>query len=204
MQHCCGITRYFLLFLTLALQPSGGQYHGEKGISIPEHGFCQPISIPLCTDIAYNQTIMPNLLGHTNQEDAGLEVHQFYPLVKVQCSMDLKFFLCSMYAPVCTVLEQAIPPCRSLCERARQGCEALMNKFGFQWPERLRCENFPVIYVFMKIILLFLLDFLNLVRDLCICTVSLNKMIRFLTDSFYFTNGITVFSTKSLSFYIYI
>ncbi|CAL8241016.1 unnamed protein product [Merluccius merluccius] len=87
---------------------------------------------------------MPNLLGHTNQEDAGLEVHQFYPLVKVQCSVDLKFFLCSMYAPVCTVLEQAIPPCRSLCERARHGCEALMNKFGFQWPERLRCENFPV------------------------------------------------------------
>ncbi|XP_076871771.1 frizzled-7b [Brachyhypopomus gauderio] len=121
-----------------------GQNHGEKGISIPEHGFCQPISIPLCTDIQYNQTIMPNLLGHTNQEDAGLEVHQFYPLVKVQCSPDLKFFLCSMYAPVCTVLEQAIPPCRSLCERARQGCEALMNKFGFQWPDRLRCENFPV------------------------------------------------------------
>eukprot|EP00061_Rhincodon_typus_P010697 g35190.t1 len=121
-----------------------GQYQGERGISIPDHGFCQPISIPLCTDIAYNQTIMPNLLGHTNQEDAGLEVHQFYPLVKVQCSPELKFFLCSMYAPVCTVLEQAIPPCRSICERARQGCEALMNKFGFQWPERLRCENFPV------------------------------------------------------------
>ncbi|XP_070814132.1 frizzled-7-A-like [Chaetodon trifascialis] len=126
----------------LRFQPAAAQQ--DKGISVPEHGFCQPISIPLCTDIAYNQTIMPNLLGHTNQEDAGLEVHQFYPLVKVQCSMDLKFFLCSMYAPVCTVLEQAIPPCRSLCERARQGCEALMNKFGFQWPERLRCENFPV------------------------------------------------------------
>ncbi|XP_035535790.1 frizzled-7-like [Morone saxatilis] len=123
-------------------QSGASQY--EKGISVPDHGFCQSISIPLCTDIAYNQTIMPNLLGHTNQEDAGLEVHQFYPLVKVQCSVDLKFFLCSMYAPVCTVLEQAIPPCRSLCERARQGCEALMNKFGFQWPERLRCENFPV------------------------------------------------------------
>ncbi|XP_057683580.1 frizzled-7-like [Corythoichthys intestinalis] len=116
----------------------------QKGFSIPEHGFCQAISIPLCTDIAYNQTIMPNLLGHANQEDAGLEVHQFYPLVKVQCSPDLKFFLCSMYAPVCTVLEQAIPPCRTLCERARQGCEALMNKFGFQWPERLHCENFPI------------------------------------------------------------
>lgn len=127
-----------------ALHLAQAQFHGERGISIPDHGFCQPISIPLCTDIAYNQTILPNLLGHTNQEDAGLEVHQFYPLVKVQCSPELKFFLCSMYAPVCTVLEQAIPPCRSICERARQGCEALMNKFGFQWPERLRCENFPL------------------------------------------------------------
>ncbi|XP_004859263.1 frizzled-2 [Heterocephalus glaber] len=115
----------------------------ERGLSVPEHGFCQPISIPLCTDIAYNQTILPNLLGHTSQEDAGLEVHQFYPLVKVQCSPELRFFLCAMYAPVCTVLEQAIPPCRAICERARQGCEALMNKFGFQWPERLRCELFP-------------------------------------------------------------
>uniref|UniRef100_UPI00358E07AA frizzled-2-like n=1 Tax=Myxine glutinosa TaxID=7769 RepID=UPI00358E07AA len=136
-------TRLLFCFPLLLLCEAQG-HGGDKGISVPEHGFCQPISIPLCTDIAYNQTIMPNLLGHTNQEDAGLEVHQFYPLVKVQCSPELKFFLCSMYAPVCTVLEEAIPPCRSLCERARQGCEALMNKFGFQWPNRLRCENFPV------------------------------------------------------------
>uniref|UniRef100_A0A3Q3VS14 FZ domain-containing protein n=1 Tax=Mola mola TaxID=94237 RepID=A0A3Q3VS14_MOLML len=136
---------FFILDVNVGIFRVNGQYGaGDRGMSIPEHGFCQPISIPLCTDIAYNETIMPNLLGHTNQEDAGLEVHQFYPLVKVQCSADLKFFLCSMYAPVCTVLEQALPPCRSLCERARQGCEALMNKFGFQWPDSLACESFPV------------------------------------------------------------
>uniref|UniRef100_A0A673BVN2 Frizzled class receptor 1 n=1 Tax=Sphaeramia orbicularis TaxID=375764 RepID=A0A673BVN2_9TELE len=123
--QCCALA----LFGRRAAEYGGG----DRGMSIPEHGFCQPISIPLCTDIAYNETIMPNLLGHTNQEDAGLE-----------CSPDLKFFLCSMYAPVCTVLEQALPPCRSLCERARQGCEALMNKFGFQWPDSLACESFPV------------------------------------------------------------
>lgn len=135
-------TWFLALLLPLLIS---AQYQGDNGIVVPEHGFCQPISIPLCTDIAYNQTIMPNLVGHYNQEDAGLEVHQFYPLVKVQCSPELKFFLCSMYAPVCTVLEKAIPPCRSICERAKQGCEALMNKFGFQWPDRLRCENFPVL-----------------------------------------------------------
>ncbi|XP_034038224.1 frizzled-7-like [Thalassophryne amazonica] len=130
------------LAVVLLVQPRIAQK--GKSISVPEHGFCQPISIPMCMDIAYNQTIMPNLLGHTNQEDAGLEVHQFYLLVKVQCSIDLKFFLCSIYAPVCTVLEQAIPPCRSLCEKARRGCEALMNRFGFLWPDRLQCENFPI------------------------------------------------------------
>ncbi|KAJ7992364.1 hypothetical protein DPEC_G00277760 [Dallia pectoralis] len=137
--------RYVVTVLALGSLIVSAQHHGDSGIAVPDHGFCQPISIPLCTDIAYNQTIMPNLVGHYNQEDAGLEVHQFYPLVKVQCSPELKFFLCSMYAPVCTVLEKAIPPCRSICERAKQGCEALMNKFGFQWPERLRCEHFPVL-----------------------------------------------------------
>ncbi|KAL8616892.1 Frizzled-1 [Nucella lapillus] len=107
------------------------------------HGKCEPITIPLCKDIPYNETIMPNLLLHQKQEDAGLEVHQFFPLVKVQCSPHLKFFLCTMYVPVCTVLENAIPPCRSLCNQARTGCESLMNKFGFQWPESLRCDKFP-------------------------------------------------------------
>jgi len=46
-------------------------------------GRCEPITIPLCKDIQYNETIMPNLLNHQKQEDAALEVHQFFPLVKV-------------------------------------------------------------------------------------------------------------------------
>lgn len=132
----------FLVSMLLLAWP--GLSQPEEEVLVPDHGLCQSISIPLCTGLPYNQTILPNLLGHTNQEEAGLEVHQFYPLVKVQCSADLKFFLCSMYAPVCTVLDRAIPPCRSLCERARQGCEPLINRFGFAWPERLRCQNLPV------------------------------------------------------------
>ena len=111
--------------------------------SLLPHGRCEPITIPLCKDIQYNQTIMPNLLNHTKQEDAGLEVHQFFPLVKVKCSPHLKIFLCAMYVPVCTVLENAIPPCRHLCNQARSGCETLMNKFGFQWPNSLKCDKFP-------------------------------------------------------------
>jgi len=45
-----------------------------NGDQIEPHGQCEPINIPLCKDIQYNETIMPNLLTHTKQEDAGMEV----------------------------------------------------------------------------------------------------------------------------------
>ncbi|KAM8902727.1 frizzled-7-like [Spinachia spinachia] len=132
---------FSLVILLILVPPCVSQT--ERRIFSPDHGFCQSISVPLCFDLVYNQTIMPNLLGHTNQEEAGLEVHQFYPLVELQCSADLRFFLCSVYLPVCTILDRALPPCRSLCERARSGCESVLNRFGFRWPKRLRCEDFP-------------------------------------------------------------
>lgn len=129
-------------------QPPQDAYGTQEmsGLSPDEfqhHNRCEPITIPFCTDIQYNKTIMPNLLGHAKQEEAALEVHQFIPLVKIDCSPDLKFFLCSLYAPVCTILNYPIPPCRSLCESARV-CESIMRTFDFQWPENLECTKFPV------------------------------------------------------------
>ena len=105
---------------------------------------CEPVTIPLCTGLQYNKTIFPNMLKHRTQEEAALEVHQFFPLVKVGCSNYLAFFLCSVYAPICTVLETPVPPCRELCNNARDGCEKLMKRFGFTWPEPLSCEKFPL------------------------------------------------------------
>ena len=110
--------------------------------SLPSHGKCEPITISICKNIPYNMTIMPNLFGHTRQEEAGYEVFQFAPLVKVGCSPDLQFFLCLLYVPVCTILEHPIPPCRSLCESARV-CEAVMKTFRIDWPENLECSKFP-------------------------------------------------------------
>eukprot|EP00092_Neocalanus_flemingeri_P013047 GFUD01014059.1.p1 GENE.GFUD01014059.1~~GFUD01014059.1.p1 ORF type:complete len:222 (+),score=63.70 GFUD01014059.1:218-883(+) len=120
-----------------------GRQDGSAGGAAVPHDKCEDITIPLCASIEYNQTIMPNLLGHSKQEQAGMEVHQFFPLVKVKCSPHLQIFLCSVYAPVCTILEDPLPPCRSLCLAAQSGCEELMNKFGFQWPANLACNNFP-------------------------------------------------------------
>ncbi|KAM8708504.1 hypothetical protein ACLKA7_015479 [Drosophila subpalustris] len=128
---------------------SGGMAGDLAGTSassldgFPHHNRCEPITISICKNIPYNMTIMPNLIGHTKQEEAGLEVHQFAPLVKIGCSADLQLFLCSLYVPVCTILERPIPPCRSLCESARV-CENLMKTYNFNWPENLECSKFPI------------------------------------------------------------
>lgn len=105
---------------------------------------CQEITIPMCKGIGYNNTYMPNQFHHDSQEEAGLEVHQFWPLVKIQCSPDLKFFLCSMYTPICMLdYNKPLPACRSVCERAKAGCAPLMRQYGFSWPERMNCELLP-------------------------------------------------------------
>ncbi|KAK8738659.1 hypothetical protein OTU49_003992, partial [Cherax quadricarinatus] len=63
-----------------------------------------------------------------------------------KCSDQLEFFLCSMYVPICTVgfANEAIPPCRSVCEAARLGCEPLLAKFNIPWPTNLQCHTLPV------------------------------------------------------------
>lgn len=35
-----------------------------------EGGKCEKIKLPLCQDLVYNYTAMPNLMGHTDQNEA--------------------------------------------------------------------------------------------------------------------------------------
>ncbi|CAK9295948.1 unnamed protein product [Gordionus sp. m RMFG-2023] len=105
---------------------------------------CQVLTIPMCKNLGYNMTLFPNPFNHETQNEAGMEVHQFWPLVEIQCSRDLKFFLCSMYAPICMEdYHKPISVCRSVCERSKAGCIPLMRKYGFEWPERMNCEKLP-------------------------------------------------------------
>ncbi|XP_044001072.1 frizzled-2 [Aphidius gifuensis] len=118
--------------------------HSVMSSSSNGNGRCEDITIPMCRGIGYNLTAMPNDLNHDTQEEAGLEVHQFWPLVEIKCSPDLKFFLCSMYTPICLAeYSKPLPACRSVCERARAGCAPLMQQYGFSWPERMSCERLP-------------------------------------------------------------
>lgn len=137
-----------LLVFILCVCNSNSLQHGAMRVSdrddqLPHHNMCQKITIPVCTGIQYNETIMPNILGHQTQDEAGLEVHQYFPLVKINCSADLQFFLCTVFVPICTILDHPIPPCRSLCLSAKSGCDEIMLRFGFHWPESLNCDNYP-------------------------------------------------------------
>ncbi|KAF6769663.1 hypothetical protein AHF37_12352, partial [Paragonimus kellicotti] len=72
------------------------------------------------------------------------QAHQFYPLVQINCSEDLRFFLCSIYTPICIDgFPSFLPPCRSICERVQAGCAPVMQHYHFPWPERLNCAQFP-------------------------------------------------------------
>ncbi|XP_071776098.2 frizzled-3a [Centroberyx gerrardi] len=67
----------------------------------------------------------------------------FHPMVNLQCSPELRMFLCALYAPVCTEYGRMTLPCRRLCLQAKSDCYKLMDMFGVSWPEEMDCNRFP-------------------------------------------------------------
>nr|XP_015200187.1 PREDICTED: frizzled-3 isoform X1 [Lepisosteus oculatus] len=104
---------------------------------------CEPVILRMCQDLPYNTTFMPNLLNHYDQQTAALAMEPFHPMVNLQCSLDLRPFLCALYAPVCTEYGRVSLPCRRLCQRAHRDCTKLMEMFGVSWPEEMECSRFP-------------------------------------------------------------
>ena len=70
--------------------------------AVPPHSQCESISIPLCQEMPYNLTRVPNILGHSDQVSAALALHQLKAMLDLDCSPYLGFFLCSLHAPMCT------------------------------------------------------------------------------------------------------
>nr|ALS30893.1 FzCRD-1 [Platynereis dumerilii] len=111
-------------------------------------GKCEPLTIPMCKGhVPYNQTLYPShtewFTGHNSQAEAEPEINNFLPLVETGCSSKLRFFLCVTFAPVCTVLEEPIPPCRQLCLDALQDCDAASRRIGFLGTTPSDCMKLP-------------------------------------------------------------
>ena len=109
-----------------------------------EKNKCIKITTQMCQNIGYNYTRYPNFMEHETQEAAKSSINEFTPLVAINCAPQLRFFLCSVYVPLCTKdFDFSLKPCRATCELARDGCVPVMEKFGYKWPDRLDCKQFP-------------------------------------------------------------
>ncbi|XP_014271550.1 frizzled-10-B [Halyomorpha halys] len=106
---------------------------------------CEVINISMCKELGYNNTVMPNVLGHEDQSVAERELQTFMPLVHYNCSRHLRFFLCSVFVPFCSEhVVGAIPSCRGLCEEVQSDCRPVMESFHLPWPSQFNCSQFPM------------------------------------------------------------
>ena len=107
-------------------------------------GQCESIQIEMCQSIQWNMTSMPNLLLHSTHGNARLSITSWKELIDTGCSDDLLFFLCAMHAPICTPhFSEPVPPCKSVCQRAKSACEPIMNNYNVSWPIDLDCSVLP-------------------------------------------------------------
>lgn len=108
-------------------------------------GKCQKISVADCN--GWNYTLVPNeFLGIETQNDAKTRIAEFKPLYRVNCAPNLKMFICAMSVPLCFAKDgtpMSVYPCRSMCEAARTGCEPIMKRYNFNWPQLLNCDRLP-------------------------------------------------------------
>ena len=127
---CCIITALFLVQETFTYENKDWK--------------CEKNEAPLCKDL-YNKTRFPNYFQQRVQSDAVIELKNYKQLVQTGCAEHLKLFLCSLFVPMCTMLDDNLLPCRSLCEDVKAGCEKVLLQYvGLGWPDRLKCSQFPV------------------------------------------------------------
>uniref|UniRef100_H2YB71 Uncharacterized protein n=1 Tax=Ciona savignyi TaxID=51511 RepID=H2YB71_CIOSA len=119
------------------------------------HPKCRPVMLPMCSvgqsrdgdnDVVkwiYNSTTFPNFNNDANEQEVEISMSAIHPLISTSCSRFLELFLCSVFSPACTG-NGVVPPCRSLCLKVKEDCEAVTQMFGIAWPPRLDCDNFPL------------------------------------------------------------
>ncbi|XP_053198979.1 carboxypeptidase Z-like [Scomber japonicus] len=124
---------------------------GVRGLCRPtveEKPKCADLLLSYCDDMAYTQTMFPNILGHKTRED--VEVGAEYLLISViesllrgQCNPDIRMLGCSVLAPRCEK-DVVLKPCRSTCEAVHKKCSHAFDEIEMAWPYFLDCDRFFV------------------------------------------------------------
>lgn len=143
-----------LLLLQLLLSASSlpprcdPRFPGVCKITVEEKPRCSDLLLSYCEDMAYTQTMFPNILGHKSREEA--EAGAEYLLVSVaesllggECNPELRMLGCSVLAPRCEA-GKVLKPCRASCEAVRKKCRHLFEGIEMAWPYFLDCDRFFV------------------------------------------------------------
>uniref|UniRef100_A0A069DLR6 SFRP (Secreted Frizzled related protein) n=1 Tax=Clytia hemisphaerica TaxID=252671 RepID=A0A069DLR6_9CNID len=112
----------------------------------PSYQRCEPVRVEMCRNLDpknWVRTSFPNFMNHSSSIVAERELKQYYDIIDSNCSPYLTTFLCSLYMPICKAGIGRIPPCKSLCQAARSGCEPLLNSAHIRWPYSMNCDQFP-------------------------------------------------------------
>ena len=99
-----------------------------------------------CSDVAYNHTAFPTLLGLRSRE--AVESSSEYILLSVlhhllegQCNPDLRLLGCAVLAPRCGG-GRVHRPCRHVCEDLREACQPAFDAIDMAWPYFLDCGSY--------------------------------------------------------------
>ena len=120
--------------------------------SVAEYGrlecLCEPVSAEICTRQYKYSTTFPNKVNGFSSVNDALREFESFPIGSLAlqtCSSMLVNFICFYYFPPCLrdLDCKAIGPCDSLCEQVRLGCEPLLLKNNYTWPDHLDCSKFP-------------------------------------------------------------
>lgn len=107
-----------------------------------EGGRCERIKLPLCQDLGYNWTAMPNLMGHRDQKEAEEAMAAFASILSSGCSPHARFLLCSAFVPLCTKeVSGSVSACRALCETVADDCKEQLKTLTNL---NLDCTAFPL------------------------------------------------------------
>uniref|UniRef100_A0A3Q1F0Q7 Carboxypeptidase Z n=1 Tax=Acanthochromis polyacanthus TaxID=80966 RepID=A0A3Q1F0Q7_9TELE len=143
-----------LLLLQLLLRASCAAprcdpgFRGQCRPTVEEKPKCADLVLSYCDDMAYAQTMYPNILGHKTRSDA--EASTEYLLMSVvesllggECNPEIRMLGCSVLAPRCEK-DKVLKPCRSTCEAVHRKCAHAFEGIDMAWPYFLDCDRFFV------------------------------------------------------------
>ncbi|XP_044912618.1 carboxypeptidase Z isoform X2 [Felis catus] len=120
-----------------------GECHGP---SATDSATCVDPQLRTCSDVAYNHTAFPTLLGLRSRE--AVESSSEYILLSVlhhllegQCNPDLRLLGCAVLAPRCGG-GRVHRPCRHVCEDLREACQPAFDAIDMAWPYFLDCGSY--------------------------------------------------------------